>query len=160
VVPARVAAAHLAAAEGDADAVVRHVAVGRAIMEGRLDAFYPELAVGGARALHRVGAAGPLRDLAAVVAPPLRNEGTAGASIGAALAEGFASLADGAAAEAAEQLRRARDLQLDLGAEYSAAVTGMDLAEALAAAGDETGAAEARERARTVLEPLGVVRPI
>jgi class 3 adenylate cyclase len=78
-------------------------------------------------------------------------------AIGAAVADGLASLAAGRPGEAVGPLREAADLERRLGWSYRAACVDLDVAAALEAAGREGEATVVRRRAAAVLEPLGCV---
>jgi len=67
------------------------------------------------------------------------------------------ALEDGRAEEAVELLARAAERERSLGRTYDATVLELDLARALEAAGNESGADEARSRAEAFLQPLDVV---
>ncbi|TML67768.1 MAG: hypothetical protein E6G14_11490 [Actinobacteria bacterium] len=73
---------------------------------------------------------------------------------------GYLSLAGGRPGDAVDAFRDAVSLERARDAHYAAACAELDLALALAAAGDSRGAEEARDRAATVLEPLGCVNPV
>jgi tetratricopeptide (TPR) repeat protein len=71
--------------------------------------------------------------------------------------QGLVALEDGRAEEAVELLARAAERERSLGRTYDATVLELDLARALEAAGNESGADEARSRAEAFLQPLDVV---
>jgi hypothetical protein len=77
--------------------------------------------------------------------------------IGLTAGEGLIALLQGRAADAVEPLMTAIKAERDLGFVYDAACLELDLARALEAAGQTNAADEARKRAASVLEPLGVV---
>ena len=71
--------------------------------------------------------------------------------------EGLLALLQQRADDAVEQLTAVVDRERELGFVYDAACLELDLARALEAAGQVDAADEARKRAASVLEPLGVV---
>ena len=71
--------------------------------------------------------------------------------------EGLLALEQGRADDAVERLTAAVEAEREAGFVYDAACLELDLARALEAAGEMDAADEARKRAASVLEPLGVV---
>ena len=71
--------------------------------------------------------------------------------------EGLLALLQQRADDAVEQLTAAVERERELGYVYDAACLELDLARAFEAAGQRDAADEARKRAASVLEPLGVV---
>jgi class 3 adenylate cyclase len=74
-------------------------------------------------------------------------------------ARALVDLTGGRADDAARALANAESELRAFGRHYDAACVALEVATALDAAGDEAGAAEARERAPDVLGPLGCVNP-
>jgi tetratricopeptide (TPR) repeat protein len=83
----------------------------------------------------------------------------AGPGAASAVGRGLLALLDGRAGEAARLLGGAEDAVRGLGRHFEAACVALETARALEAAGDDAGAAAARERSARVLEPLGCVHP-
>ena len=71
--------------------------------------------------------------------------------------DGLLALLEQRADAAVERLTAAIERERELGYVYDAACLELDLARALEAAGQTDAADEARKRAASVLEPLGVV---
>ncbi len=76
-----------------------------------------------------------------------------------AAAEGLLALQQGRADDAVERLTAAAKTERERGYTYDAACLELDLAAALEAAGNRTGAEEVRGRSASVLEELGCVNP-
>ena len=75
------------------------------------------------------------------------------------MAEALLALAQGDPEGAASRLSSVVARDRTLGNDYSAACLDLELASALDAAGAASDAAEARARARSVLDPLGCINP-
>ncbi len=109
------------------------------------------------RALARAGEHIALERFAAAL-----EEGRPVGELGVAkrVSGGYLALAAGRPGDAVDSFREAVSLERARDAHYAAACAELDLALALEAAGDPRGGEEARERAATVLEPLGCVNPV
>jgi tetratricopeptide (TPR) repeat protein len=88
-----------------------------------------------------------------------RGEGERFARTTSAACSGLSALADGRAHDALPLLQEVTALEIERGAYYGAACAELDLALAYDALRETGPAADARERARAVLEPLGCVNP-
>jgi class 3 adenylate cyclase len=91
----------------------------------------------------------------------LARSASAHSSLQSSLRAGQGSLAllRGLPGEAASLLAESAERERYLGNSFTVACLDLDVAEALDAAGDAAGAAAARARAASVLEPLGCVNP-
>jgi hypothetical protein len=158
IVPVRLLAAALAAADGDGAATSSHLDAAIASTRG-IDAagLLCDIALDGPLALLRAGANDAMPALAAALEDALAPIELLAAETGRAALAGGVALARDRPREAVTLFERARDLEAARGAVLHSARFELAVAAAADAAGDRAAAAAARERARAVLEPLGAV---
>jgi len=114
-------------------------------------------AVGVARGLAAAGELDRLARLVSMLRAVPSESWSGNQPISLAASDGLLALAAGELHAAVERLAEAVHLERSLGRAYNTACLELDLATALDAAGDGTGADESRARAAAVLEPLGCV---
>jgi hypothetical protein len=125
------------------------------ILDGRWPSVLPTVPV--VRTLAAAGEMELLQRTIDSMGRTVKEAHAAKLGIGLTAGEGLIALLQGRAADAVEPLMTAIKAERDLGFVYDAACLELDLARALEAAGQTNAADEARKRAASVLEPLGVV---
>jgi tetratricopeptide (TPR) repeat protein len=124
-------------------------------LDGRWSAVLPAVPI--VRALAAAGEPELLQRTIDSMGRTMKEAQVAKLGIALTAGEGVLALLEGRAADAVEPLRAAVKAERDLGFVYDAACLELDLARAFEAQGRTDEADEARKRAASVLEPLGVV---
>jgi tetratricopeptide (TPR) repeat protein len=158
IVPVRLLAATLAAADGDGATTFEHVSAAVESTRGIAAAtLLCDVALDAPLALLRAGALHAVPAFVAALADRLAPIELLVAETGRAAVAAVIALHAGSPREAVTAFERARDLEAARGAVIHAARFELAVAAAADAAGADAAAAAARERARAVLEPIGGV---